>query len=215
LTAVWRLPLALGLAVIAIGLLGYAVYTVQAKQSEVESLRDEVSELREEAELKEARIYNTLLSEAALNVLDRMVEEPDEEARRALIWEIAQLVFNDLVTYGAGEEIWGRIDQLVETTDQAERQDIRDRLEQKIADMSPIPLDRANLSLDEARSFSTLVTAVLALGSGLGSFFIFITSGGRRKIEDEMLSLDLEKSRIELVKLRFEARDALEHEQMP
>ncbi len=213
LTTAWRLPVAVGLAAITIALLGYAAYSVQAKQTEIDVLTAELGELRGESYAKEARIFNTLLSPDSLNLMDSMVQEPDAEKRRALVFEITRPVFEDPVPYAAGEEIWARLDMLAQAQDQAERQDIRDRLEQKIFDMTPPPPEVAIFGLDEARSISTLVTAVLGLGSGLGSLFVFLTGGSRRKIEEEMLSLDLEKSRIELAKLRFEAREALEHQQ--
>lgn len=215
MTAAWRLPLALGLAVITIALFGYAVYSLQAKQSEIDDLRAEIAQSKDDAQDKEMRVYDTLLSPAALAVLDRMVAEPDQNTRSGLVFEISKLVFNDPVAYGAGEEIWGRIDMLVRAQDQAERQDIRTRLEQKITDMMPVPPPSASMGLEQARSISTLVTAVLGLGSGLGSLFVFMTGGKRRRIEEEMLTLDLEKSRLELARLRFDTREALEHQQMP
>lgn len=205
-----------GLVVVAIALLGYSAW---AWRAQVHDLENQVAQanarlMAAETALTEVGIpfFGTLQSTDVAGVLDAMVVEPSQSARRGLLNQIEAQIFDQFATYGVAAEVVLRLEDLVLAETEADRQDIRDRLGAKIDAMAPEfggPEPEPFVDGQTATTVSTLVTAFGGLVSALSALVLFLTGGSRRNLEHDLLSVDLELKRVALAKAQFDARDAL------
>lgn len=207
-----------GLVAVAITLLGYSAW---AWRAQVRDLQSQVAQanariMAAETALTQVGIpfFGTLQSADVADVLDAMVVEPLQSARRGLLNQIETQIFDQFAIYGVAAEVVLRLEDLVLAETEADRQDIRNRLGAKIDAMAPeFGGPEPFVDGQTATTLSTLVTAFGGLVSALSALVLFLTGGSRRNLEHDLLSVDLELKRVALAKAQYDARDALNAQQ--
>lgn len=202
-------------------LLGYTAYTVRERTTSLENqvafLSDERSAVRIYAQERRLRLFAVILEPPFQTRLQAVVKMDDTENRQLMI----EAVFQDLFgragpfsvsgiygVYDSGFTWW--LDRLVDAETVEDRARILEELNQVARGEGAI---EAPVIVEEDYSLignlSAIVTALGGLGSGILSFLIFFKGGGVRKLDEEMLALDVELKRIEVAKARFAARELL------
>ncbi|MEM8554048.1 MAG: hypothetical protein AAGF71_04375 [Pseudomonadota bacterium] len=214
MTAKAQTGLALGLAVLAIALLGFTTYQARTEiatlEATIELQNDELATLYG----WQNEFSSELVTEEFQSNMALLVEIEDMEAR----WAIADETFATLdalwVPYGQGVSLYKSLSYMADALDRADRDAARDLVVEEFGldNEADIQLPPPIASLDTAKTISTLVTAGGALGSALMSLVVFFQSGDKRKHEGEMYALELEMKRIEVAKARHAAKDILAHE---
>lgn len=209
-------PIAIALGLIAFLLLGYAWYNERQNNVSLQSTVDfqsrEIDLLADEQYFQENAFYFYLMSDDGEQMIRQIAEAQTLGQRQTLASNLRIELSNFFVTYGAAEEIVVRLDVLVAAQGVDERANIVTDLINKIADMAPIggiPVESI-VSIDQGFAFiSTLVAVLGSVGSAIVSAFLFLTGGGQRRIEHDMLAIDLEKQKVELAQMQYEAREAI------
>lgn len=208
-----RMVWALALAAVAIVLLGFAAFSMQSRidalEGQLVQAESDLDAVRSAQEAERFAFFNTVLSPEFEAELDRLVAEPSMEERQRLTSQIDVPLLGLPVEYGAAIEVFVRLEFLAEAPTQAQREEIRQDFVQKIFDMMPEADPERFVTKDQASAISLLVTAFGGLVSGISSLFLFVTGGGKRDIEEQMLEVDLEMKRVQLAQLRYDAKDAL------
>lgn len=207
---------ALVLGLIAFALLGYAWFNERQSNADlretVQTQSIKISRMANAQIDQERAFYFYLLSEESENRILQIADTPTPFERQRLVTNLSLDLLDFWVQYGAADEVVARLDFLVAEDDAAERVEIANDLIGKIGDMAPFgdPGAEAVVTVDEGFAFiSTLVAVLGSVGSALASAFLFLTGGGRRKIEQDMLAIDLEKQKVELAQMQYEAREAI------
>lgn len=207
------------LGLIAFAAIAYTAWSERAKRLDLETryetLLSDNEYLNTQLSAYQQDIYNKLLS-TEMEALLQLIVLSETEADRAILFSQLELdILENYVQYGAATEIFVRLQALVEAPTQGEREDIRDRFLTKVQDMRPFNDDQKSVlpGPDEAKTISTLVTSLIAASTALGSLVTFLMSGAQRRVDDALAEVTLEKAKIELVQMRYDAREALNHMQ--
>ncbi len=203
------------LALLAFGLLGYAWYAerqaVQALEAEVQQKEQAIEQMRSAGRQAETAFFIEMTSEDLLQELEAIAAAPARSDRERLAAGVYTRLMEYRVQFVVAEEVIARIDMIVRAPDDAERQNILTDLNAKVEAMWPAPEEEPFVAEEASKRLSTLVAALSAAGSALGSLFLFLTSGWKREYEQEMMAIDVEKRRVELAVMQHEAREALEY----
>ena len=204
-----QLPFILG--AIAIALLGYAFYTERQRSADLELelgfAQMQMDSMRESSVERQGILTRFLLSDEVQGEISQIAELSNPAARQARIAKLNYDLSVDMVEGGAAPWEVSQFVELVRETSDEERVLIADDL---IASASPITEQPVvGIAPETIATVSTLVALLGSIGTALSSAFLFVTGGAKRRIEQEMLSVDLEKQRVELATMRFEARDAI------
>lgn len=203
--------IALILGAAALAFLGYAYY---GERQTSEMLADQL----EREQNRAGNLQNTLTrNQDAMSTFFRQeqnrirvkgIADVTEPSRRQAL--VSELVY-DLQIYLVDNDVadWEvmQLTELVQVQDTEERAFIADDLiglDDEIVEAPVVLVEPEALA-----TVSTLVALLGSIGSAIGSAFLFLTGGGRRRIEQEMLAIDLEKQKVELARMKFEARDAI------
>lgn len=209
-------PIAIALGLIAILLLGYAWYTERQDNADLkvmaEHQRAEISRLVDEQYMRENELYFYLMSESGEQMIRQIADAQTFSQRQRLASDLSIELNGFSLAYGAAEEIIARLGFLIAESDATTRADIASDLIRKIGDMAPFieqPV-QAIVTAEQGFAFITTLVAVLgSVGSAIASAFLFLTGSGRRKIEHDMLAVDLEKQKVELATMQYDAREAI------
>ena len=204
-----QLPFILG--AIAIALLGYAFYTERQRNADLEldleSAQRQIVSMRESSVERQDILTRFLQSEEVQGEISQIAELSNPAARQARIAKLNYDLSVDMVESDAAPWEVSQFVELVQETSDEERAIIADDLIASASSITEQPL-----VLPEPETIATVSTLVALLGSigtALSSAFLFVTGGAKRRIEQEMLAVDLEKQRVELATMRFEAREAI------
>jgi len=205
-----QLALAVGLACVAIAMVGYAAYVAQAK----------IDDLEKELVSTEARLYaaiyreqefrRTLDSLTTRETLQQAVDTDDIDLRETYVQKVAASLAGTLATFPEGAIVQNGLQRIVEAADPAARAEARDATYIAIFGRADADLGEADILIPPiVKELSGLISAIGGIGSGLISLLLFFVGGGKRKIEEDMLNVDLEMKRVELAKAQYEAREAI------
>ncbi|MEM8592805.1 MAG: hypothetical protein AAGF13_09800 [Pseudomonadota bacterium] len=204
------------LAVATLGLFGYTYYIERqdrlAAEERADALAWDASQLRSTIASYESDFFFTLTDLESEELLEQIVTTDDWAARTELIEKLTERLGENFVEYGTSQRYSADFEALAVSNDQADRARIRDDVVERASD--EIVLEAPVIVGDpifDPKLISSWVTAITALGSGIGSIVMFITRRGRRRVDEDLAEIELEKAKIELAQMRYDAREALTH----
>ncbi len=212
--------IALPLGLIAFLLLGFAWFSERQANADLRDRLDfqntEISRLTDAGKVREFAFFNSFLYEDGVNTIEAIVQSSVLNRRLQLASDLSNSLSPFLLEYGAAIEVFVRVEQLVQEGERDARAEIAENLINKIEDMAPFDQPQANVVVEEVLSrLSSIVSVLGGIASALASAFLFVTGNGRRQIETDMLAVDLEKQRVELAQMKYEAREAIAATQSP
>lgn len=204
-----------------IGLLGYTAYTVQnriaALESELEYFASQRLTIRQFEQARHAKLYAAILEPENQALLQSIVDEEDMELRRSMFGDLTDELFGRAGPFsvpsvgGFDNTFLSDFNLLVDYSELEDRTYILGRINEKARMDGGV--EEPMVIVEDTSWFigeiSSMATALGGLASGVLSFMVFFRGGGARKLEEEMLALDIELKRIEVAKARFAARDVL------
>ena len=195
---------------LSLGLLGYAVYALQTR---IATLREDLSYAESRASSAEYALYdlrwgfeNALSSVEVAEALRGMVASDDRAERLRLRDEILALVEGTYAPFPEGHRLQEMLTELAEAATAGRRAEILEAWRGTGDDggLSDPVVEPVVVTEEAANVVSALVTAAGGLASALITVSLFLQGGGRRRLEEEMLSLDVEKRRLEVLRMRRE-----------
>jgi hypothetical protein len=205
-----QLVAALGLACVAIAMVGYAAYQSQAKIDDLETRLEQSQTQLFVAYDREQAFYTILDSFETREILQQVVDADDRRTRETLLQNIAASLAGTRPKFPEGAIVQNGFQRILDAASPAERTEARDAIYIAIFGRAEQNLDEADILIPPIlEEVSGLISAIGGIGSGLISLLLFFVGGGKRKIEEDMLAVDLEMKRVDLAKARFAAREAL------
>jgi len=204
---------------LAIGLIGYAGYTV----------RERINQLEVTISSLEFGLISQQISQNAANVrirrlsygingnfrfdleeqINRIVAADDQEKRFDMVAEVIARHDGLFAVPQEGGELTDRLYAIADGGNEQQRQDAGQGFIEYVDEVtsfagpgevnteSPVFVEE-----DTAKAISALTAAFGGLVSALISLALFIKGGGRRDLEEEMLSLEVEMKRLEVDQFR-------------
>jgi hypothetical protein len=205
-----QLMLALVLACVAIAMVGYAAYQSQAKIDDLEGRLELTQTQLFAAYEREQEFYRTLDSFETRDILQQAVEADDSRTRETLVQSVAASLAGTRPKFPEGVIVQNGVQRILEAASPAERAEARDAIYIAIFGRAEKDLGEADILIPPVlKEVSGFISAIGGIGSGLISLLLFFVGGGKRKIEEDMLNVDLEMKRVELAKAQYEAREAI------
>ncbi|WP_172332446.1 hypothetical protein [Mangrovicoccus sp. HB161399] len=207
-----RVAAGLLLAAIAAALLGFAAWQAQQRiedlEAEVQSLGSQLAEMEFE---RDAFLYHVSAPDFTEQIA-RIARLSKAEDRATVAERLIASFDMHLAPLPEAFDLYRRIMALAAEPGSEARQVLLAEFELWIDEsQSSIVLEEPFVAtLESATAISTLATAAGAIASALLSVLVFAAKHGSRRLEEEMLALDVEMKRIELAKARHAARDALD-----
>ncbi len=205
-----QLVAALVLACVAIVMVGYAAYLAQAKIDDLETrLASSQTQLFATYD-REQEFYRTLDSFETREILQQVVDADDRQTRETLLQNINADLAGTRPKFPEGAIVQDGLLRMIDAANPAERAEARDAIYIAIFGRAEKDPGEADILIPPIlEEVSGLISAIGGIGSGLISLLLFFVGGGKRKIEEDMLAVDLEMKRVELAKARFAAREAM------
>ncbi|MCC1494047.1 hypothetical protein [Cognatishimia sp. F0-27] len=209
-----KIGIASALAILAVILLGYAAYDLRMKNQALQQQIDRLQQDLSSAQIENQVFYQSLLGVAFEEQIQALAAAETVEDREQIAIRIEIALKGQRAFFPDGYYILSDIKSLVPILDADERQARAQAFLENTVSLAQFVLDdlvEETIVIDTktVSALTGLITAIGGFGSGLGSFLLFMMSGGRREIEEQMMELDLEMKRIELAKAKHAARDVL------
>lgn len=204
---------------LAIGLIGYAGYTVRER---IAQLGETVSNLEyrlssQQGAIDTANIRIRRLSYGVNGAfrfdledhIDRIVALDSEDERFEVVVEVLARHDGLFSVFPGGGELTQRLYSIAEGDSEAQRRDaslelmgLVDEFTDFAGAAESISEEPVIVGEDTAKAISALTAAFGGLVSALISVAMFFKGGGRRDLEEEMLSLEVEMKRLEVDQFR-------------